>query len=287
MCPAYVKAPRPPERMYGALDRTAKLLAKLLSGSEDPDVTALSEAVKAKLGITEPLPQPALASPPTGLSTLADDLKRSRVSRLLPKVTCPSPFYPRARTVPIAELQDVPVTETEKRGLSALAPLAGVPLPPLGLTSGGGKSGRPIAQADIQLELAEFDPKNLFQWAEEFAEFLLLTGQSRVDVATKCLLLKRSCKKKFLQKQVKQIVKTCSTWAEVLQRLEKTVPVYETDLSVRTQIEELPMLPEFHSAARVSEYVCDLEYLFSRMTEGSYGATEPQLWLMGKIPSRT
>ena len=46
--------PLHPEPTYGALDRTAELLAKLLSGSEDPDVTALSEAVKAKLGITEP-----------------------------------------------------------------------------------------------------------------------------------------------------------------------------------------------------------------------------------------
>ena len=199
----------------------------------------------AKLGITEPLPKPALLSPSPGLSTVADDLKGSRVSRLLPKVTCPSPFHPRARTVPIAELQDVPVTETEKRGLSALAPLAGVSPPPSGLTPGGRKMGRPIAQANIQLELPEFDPKNLPEWAEEFAEFLLLTRQSRVDVATKCSLLKRSCKKKFLQKQVKQIVKTCSTWAEVLQRLEKTSPVYETDLRVRTQIEELPMLLSF------------------------------------------
>ena len=236
-------------------------MAKPLSGSEDPDVPALSQAVKAKLGITEPLPKPALLSPSPGVSTLADDLKRSRVSRLLPKFTCPSPFNSRATTVSIAELQDVPVTETEKRWLSALAPLAGVPPPPSGLTLGGGKSGRPIAQANIQLELPEFDPKNLTEWAEEFAEFLLLTGQSHVDVATKCSLLKRSCKKKILQKQVKQIVKTCSTWAEVLQRLEKIFPVYETDLSVRTQIEELPMLPEFPSAARVSEYVCNLEYL--------------------------
>ena len=64
--------------------------------------------------------------------------------------------------------------------------------------------------------------------------------------------------KEIWQKQVKQIVKTCSTWGEVLQRLEKTFPVYETDLSVRTQIAELPMLPEFPSAARVSEYGCDL-----------------------------
>ena len=108
-----------------------------------------------------------------------------------------------------------------------------------------------------------------------------------MDAATKCSLLKRSCKKKVLQKQVKHIVKTCSTWVEVLQRLGKTFPVYETDLSVRTQIEELPMLPEFPSAARVSEYVCDLEYLFSRMNVGSYGATEPHLWLMSKIPQRT
>ena len=152
-------------------------------------MTALSEAVKAKLGITEPLPQPALLSPSPGLSTLADDLKRSRVSRLLPKVTCPSPFHPRARTVPIAELQDVPVMETEKRGLSALAPLAGVSLSPSGLTPGGGKMGRPIAQANIQLKLVEFDPKNLPEWADEFAEFLLLTGRSHVDVATKCSLL--------------------------------------------------------------------------------------------------
>ena len=169
-------------------------------------MTALSEAVKANLGITEPSTKPAVLSPSPGWNTLADDLKRSRVSRLLPKVTCPSPFHPRARTVPIAELQDVPVTETEKRGLSALAPLAGVSPSPSRLIQGVGKMNRPIAHANIQLELPEFDRKNLPEWVEEFAEFLLLTGQCHVDVATKCSLLKRSCKKTFLQKRVKQIV---------------------------------------------------------------------------------
>ena len=287
VCPAYVEESHLTEPAYTALDRTAEVLAKLLSASEDSDVTALSEAVKAKLGIPEPLPKPALASPSPGLSTLADDLKRSRVSRLLPKVTCPSPFHPRARTVPIAELQDVPVTETEKKGLTALAPLAGVPSSPSGPTPGGGKSGKPVAQANIQLELPEFHLKNLPEWAEDFAEFLLLTGQSHVDLATKCSVLKPSCKTKLLQKQVKQIVKTYSTWAKVLQRLEKTFPVYETDLSVCTQIEELPMLPEFISATRVSEYACNLEYLFSRMNVGSYGPTEPHQWLVSKIPTRT
>ena len=62
VCPAYVEDSHFPGPTYGALDRTAVLLAKLRSGSEDPDVTALSEAVKAKLRITEPLPKQALAS---------------------------------------------------------------------------------------------------------------------------------------------------------------------------------------------------------------------------------
>ena len=104
------------------------------------------------------------------------------------------------------------MTETEKSGLTALAGVACLPPPPLGLRPGGGQSGRPTAQANIQLELPELDAENLPEWAEAFAEFLLLTGQSHVDVATECSLLKRSCRKRFLQKQVKQIVKTCSTW---------------------------------------------------------------------------
>ena len=46
------------------------------------------------------------------------------------------------------------------------------------------------------------------------------------------------------------------------------------------------MLPEFPAAARISEYVYHLEYVFSRMNVGSYGATEPHLWIVGKIPLR-
>ena len=45
MAPEKSLDPLRPEPTYGALDRTAERLAKLLSGSEDPDVTALSEAV--------------------------------------------------------------------------------------------------------------------------------------------------------------------------------------------------------------------------------------------------
>ena len=151
------------------------------------------------------------------------------------------------------------MTDAEKTGPTALVPVAGKFPPLLDPTWRGGKSGNPTAQANIQLQVPEFDQKNQEGLAEEFVEFFLLNGRYHMDVTTKCSLLKPSSKTQFLQKQVKTDVKICLTWAEVLQRLEKTFPVYETDLSVRTQIEELPMLPEFHLTARTSEYVCDLE----------------------------
>ena len=64
-------------------------------------------------------------------------------------------------------------------------------------------------------------------------------------------------------------------------------PVYETDLSVRTEIEELPLLPESPTAARIFEFVAHLEELMGRMNPSSYGPTEPHLSLVGGIPTRT
>ena len=65
---AYVEGSHILGRTYGTLDRTAELLAKLLSGCEDPHVTALFEAVRALLGLTEPPTKPAMASPSQGLT---------------------------------------------------------------------------------------------------------------------------------------------------------------------------------------------------------------------------
>ena len=134
-----IGGPRTPGSADGALNPTAELPAKLLSGSEDLDVTAMSEAVRAELGIDEPLTKPAMASPSPGFTSLADDLKRARVSSLLPSVTCPSPFHPPSRTVTIAELQDVSVTRAAKRELTVLAQLARKLPPPSDQTSGVGR----------------------------------------------------------------------------------------------------------------------------------------------------
>ena len=50
---------------------------------------------------------------------------------------------------------------------------------------------------------------------------------------------------------------------------------------------ELRHLPEFPTAARIAEFVVQLEELMGRMNPSSYGPTESHLWLVGRIPTRT
>ena len=38
-----------------------------------------------------------------------------------------------------------------------------------------------MATGILQIELPEFDPKNLPEWADEFSHFLLLTGKMRMS----------------------------------------------------------------------------------------------------------
>ena len=294
VCPEPVRVEKGlPSRMAAPklrLDETMELPSRVLgAGDEDPDFSALSAALKAKLGLSELKKPPSTMSP--GVELLTWGVKSRRGIRSTPLDTCPSPFDPRVRTVPVCTIGDSTEAEMEDYGLAALAPLATVyPSPPSGgkgVTGLPGRGTKSIATANLQIELPELDPKSLPKWAEEFSEFLLLTRQQHADVRTKCTLIKKSCKKRFLQRQVKTAIRKSSSWGDFLKRLEQMYPVYETDLSVRTEIEELPPLPEFPAAARISEFVAQLEELMGRTNPSSYGPTEPHLWLVGTIPPRT
>ena len=116
---------------------------------------------------------------------------------------------------------------------------------------------------------------------------MLLIGQQHADFRTKCTLIKKSCKEQFLERQVRTAIRKSSNWGDFLKRLEQMYSVYGTDLTVRTESEELPPPLEVPTAASISEFVAQLEELMGRMNPSSYGPTEPHLWLVGKIPART
>ena len=218
--------PRMPAIKLG-LDETMELLSRVLGvGEEDRHLSALSAALKATLGLSN-LKKPPNTMPP-GAELLTRVVKSCRGIRSSPVDTTPSPFHPRVRTVPVCSVGDTTEAEMRGYGLAALVPLATLyPSPAAGGTGDPAVPGREtkaIATANLRIKLPEFDSKNLPQWAEEFFEFLLCTVQQHADVRTKCKLMKKSCKKKFVQRQVKTAIRKSCIWRDCLKRLEQMYP---------------------------------------------------------------
>ena len=141
-----------------------------------------------------------------------------------------------------------------------------------------------IATSKIVVNFPEFTGKDLSEFAENFGQFLRITGQTRDSGRVKCDLLLQCCKTKYLEKQVKQIVTKSATFADVLVALERQYPTYETDLSIRAEIQNLDVLPNNPKPARISELLADLDHWVGRLTPGSYGSNELLFWLVVKLP---
>ena len=75
-----------------------------------------------------------------------------------------------------------------------------------------------------------------------------------------------------------------ATFADVLVALERQYPTYETDLSIRAEIQNLAVLPNNPKPARITELPADLDHWVGQLTPGSYGNDELLIWLVAKLP---
>ena len=125
-----------------------------------------------------------------------------------------------------------------------------------------------MATSKIVVNLPEFTGKDLSGFTDNFGRFRRMTGQTHASGRVKCNLLMQCCKTKYLEKQVKQIVTKSSTFAEILVALERQYPSYETDLSIRTEIQNLAMLPNNPKVSRITELLADLNHWVGRLTPG-------------------
>ena len=121
------------------------------------------------------------------------------------------------------------------------------------------QEAKAIATSKIVVNLPEFTAKDLSKFAQNFGQFLRLTGQTHASGRVKCDLLLQCCKTKYLEKQVRQIVTNSATFADVLVALERQYPTYETDPSIRAEIKNLAVLPNNLKPGRVSELLADLD----------------------------
>ena len=136
------------------LDETMELLSWVLSaGDEDPDLSALSAALRTKLVLSDLKKLPPTLSP--GVELLTRDVNSCRHIRSSPMDTCPSPFLPRVRAVPVCSVGDTTEAEIKGYGLAALAQLATVypsrPSGGTGETRVPGRGTNAIATANLQI----------------------------------------------------------------------------------------------------------------------------------------
>ena len=146
------------------------------------------------------------------------------------------------------------------------------------------QEAKAIATSKIVVNLPEFTGKDLSQFAENFGRFLRLTGQTDASGRVKCDLLLQCCKTKYLEKQVRQIVTKSATFANVLVAFQRQYPTYETDLSIRAEIQNLAVLPNNPKPGRVSELLADLDHWAGRLTPGPYSSNDLLFWLVAKLP---
>ena len=105
------------------------------------------------------------------------------------------------------------------------------------------EDAKAVATSKIVVNLPQFTGKDLSSFGENSGRFLRMTGQTHASGRVKCDLLLQCCKTRYLEKQVKQIMTKSANFAEVLVALERQYPSYETDLSIRTEIQNLARLP--------------------------------------------
>ena len=146
------------------------------------------------------------------------------------------------------------------------------------------QEAKAIATSKVVVNLPEFTGKDLSEFAENFGRFLRLTGQTHASGRVKCDLLLQCCKTKYPEKQVRQIVTNSATFADGLVALERQYPTYETDLSIRVEMQNLPVLPNNPKPGRVSELLADLDHWAGRLTPGSYSSDDLLFWLVAKLP---
>ena len=146
------------------------------------------------------------------------------------------------------------------------------------------QEAKAIATSKVVVNLPEFTGKDLSDFADNFGRFLRMTGQTHASWRVKCDLLLQCCKTKYLKKQVKQIVTKSATFADVLVALERQYPTYKTDLSIKTEIQNLAVLPSNLKPARFSELLADLDHWVGGLMPCSYGSNELLFWLVAKLP---
>ena len=95
----------------------------------------------------------------------------------------------------------------------------------------------------LKMEIPLFDARNVDKYAGKFGRYLVLTDKPKAKDRLKAHLIVQGIKDPELQERVSKLLKTATSFQDVLKKLQDLYPTLETDLSNLGEISKVSHSP--------------------------------------------
>ena len=133
------------------------------------------------------------------------------------------------------------------------------------------------------MEIPPFDERNVEKYAEHFGRYLVLTGKAKAKDRLKANLIGQGIKDPELEERVSKLLKTATSFEDVLKKLQDLYPTLETDLSILVDISKVSRLPYDLRPEQVVKLLETLERLFDKLYPGVMTEERKLMELSSKI----
>ena len=120
----------------------------------------------------------------------------------------------------------------------------------------------------LKMEMPPFDGRNVEKYAEQFGRYLVLTGKTKAKDREKANRIVQGIKDPELQERVSKLLKSATSFEDLLEKLQDLYPTLETDLSILGEISKVSHVPYDPKPKQVVKLLETLERLFNKLNPG-------------------
>ena len=135
----------------------------------------------------------------------------------------------------------------------------------------------------LKMEITPFNGLNVEKYAEKFGRYLVLTGKTKAKDRVKPNLIVQGIKDPEPQERVSKLLKSATSFEDVLKKLQALYPTLETDLPILGEISEVSHLPYDPKAEQVVKLLETLERLFHTLNPGVMTEERKLMELSSKV----
>ena len=135
----------------------------------------------------------------------------------------------------------------------------------------------------LKMEIPLFHGRNVEKYAEQFGGYRVLTGKAKAKDRVKANFIVQGIKGPELQERVSKLLKTATSFEDLLKKPQDLYPTLGTDLSILGEISKLSHLPYDPKPDQVVKLLETLERLFDKLNPGVLTKERKLMELSSKI----